>query len=176
MRQPKLYAAALLASFATVSFASDGEKGRIVQSPPVLQAVFDCRAVSDPKARFACYDQTVEGLEKASAARDIVVVERSTVKEAQKGIFGLSLPKIKLFDGDDNDQIKEIESAISNFRRDENGALIITLMDGARWRQIDDQPQIAKVGDKIKIRKTGLGSFFANINSRSGFKVTRLTN
>lgn len=108
--------------------------------------------------------------------RDIVVAERETIKDAERGLFGLSPPRLKLFGADDDDQIKEIERTISSFRRDETRALIFTVAYGARWRQIDSQPQFVKAGDKVKIRKAALGSFFANIDGRSGFKVSRVAN
>ena len=174
MRRFTLLTVAASASLATGAVAKD--KDKIDQTPPVFQAVLDCKTVADPKERLACFDRTVESLAKANSTRDILVAERATVKEAQKGLFGLSLPRIKLFGDDDDDEVKEIESTITSVRRDENAALIITIADGARWRQIDSQPISAKVGDKIKIRKAALGSFFANVNGRSGFKMTRLAN
>ena len=176
MRRFMLSAVALSATLAVGAFAKDKTRGNPGETPPVFQAVLDCKTVADPKDRLACFDQTVESLAKASSTRDIVIAERATVKEAERGLFGLSLPRIKLFGDDSDDQIKEIESTIANFRRDENGALMFTIADGARWRQIDSQPQMVKAGDKIKIRKAALGSFFANINGRSGFKVTRVAN
>lgn len=175
MSRSILISAVLSVMLAGGASAKDRNTSSTGETPPVLQAVLDCKAVADPKGRLTCFDQTVENLAKANSSRDIVIAERKTVKEAERGLFGLSLPRMKLFGGDD-DQIKEIESTITNFRRDENGALIFTIADGARWRQIDSQPQIAKAGDKIKLRKAALGSFFANINGRSGFKVTRVTN
>lgn len=176
MRRSMLIAVVLSTTFAVGAFAKDKTRGNTNQTPPVFQAVLDCKTVADPKERLACFDVTVESLAKANSTRDIVVAERATVKEAERGLFGLSLPRIKLFGDDNDDQIKEIESTITSFRRDENGALIFTIADGARWRQIDSQPQFAKAGDKIKIRKAALGSFFANINGRPGFKVTRVAN
>lgn len=172
-----LVSAALPVMLAAEAAAKGENRGNAGETPPVFQAVLDCKTVVDPKDRLACFDQTVESLAKAKSSRDIVVAERATIKEAEKGLFGLSLPRIKLFSGDsDDDQIKEIASTITNFRRDENGALMFTIADGARWRQVDSQPQIAKAGDKIKIRRAALGSFFANISGRSGFKVTRVAN
>jgi hypothetical protein len=168
-------AAALLCSATTVS-AKDKDNETVELVPPIYQAVLDCKSIADSAERLACYDLTVESMAAASTKRELVVMERSTIKQAEKGLFGLSLPNIKIFGGNDDDAVTEIESTISSVRRDANDALIITIADGARWRQIDSQPQMAKVGDKIKIRKAALGSFFANINDRSGFKMSRLAN
>jgi hypothetical protein len=176
MRRAIFFAAPLLATFSAAAFAEDQGSDKANKTPPVFQAVLDCKTVTDPTERLTCYDRTVEVMSSASAKRDILVAERTTVEKAEKGLFGLKLPNIKIFGGNDSGEVKEIESTITSFRRDENGALIITIADGARWRQTDIGFQSAKVGDKIKIRKAALGSFFANINGRSGMKMTRLAN
>lgn len=174
MHRTTFFAAALLAAFSTGAFAKDEDGKKADQTPPVFQAVLDCKTVADFTERLACYDRTVEGMASASAKRDILVAERSTVEKAEKGLFGLRIPSLGIFG--DGDEVKEIESTIISFRRDENGALIIAIADGARWRQLDISYQSAKVGDKIRIRKAALGSFIANINGRSGMKMTRLAN
>lgn len=174
MHRSTLAAVILCSAIAVSAYAKDDDK--VEPTPAVYQAVLDCKAIADATLRLACYDATVETMATASTKRELVVVERAAIVQAEKGLFGLSLPNIKIFGGNDDDAVKEIESTISSVRRDENGALIISIADGARWRQIDSQPQMAKVGDKIKIRKAALGSFFANINGRSGFKMTRLAN
>jgi hypothetical protein len=176
MRRCTLFTAALMVSVATGAFAKDKEDDKAIPTPAVFQAVLDCKTVTDPTQRLTCYDRTVDVMATASTKRDILIAERATVREAEKGLFGISLPRIKIFGGNDDDAIKEIESTITSFRRDENGALIITIADGARWRQTDSYPQSANVGDKIRIKKGAFSSFFANINGRSGIKVTRISN
>jgi hypothetical protein len=176
MRRFSLLAVASLSFVAASVAAKDKNEDKTAPTPPVFQAVLDCKSVIDSTERLACFDRTVDVMATANIKREILVAERETVKEAERGLFGLSLPKIKIFGGNDDDAVKEIESTIASFRRDENGALVITIADGARWKQTDSYPQSAKVGDKIKLKKGAFGSFFANINGKSGFKVTRITN
>ena len=176
MRQSILITFALSGALATGVLARDKNSGKVYETPATLQEMLDCETVQPAENRLACFDRTIKSLSAAISTRDIVVAERETIKDAERGLFGLSLPRMKLFGGGNDDQIKEIESTISSFRRDENGALIFTVADGARWRQIDSQPQFVKAGDKVKIRKAALGSFFANIAGRSGFKVSRVAN
>jgi hypothetical protein len=176
MRLYTLITAALLASVATCAFAKNKDDDKAIPTPPVFQAVLDCKTVTDSTERLACYDRTVEAMATASTKRDILIAERATFNEAEKGLFGINLPRIKIFGGNDDDAVKEIESTIARFRRDENDALIITIADGARWRQTDSTPQSATVGDKIRIKKGTFGTFWANINGRSGIKVIRLAN
>jgi hypothetical protein len=176
MRHFTCFAAVLLVNVTAGAFAKDKADDNAVPTPPVFQAVLDCKSVADPTQRLACYDQTVDVMATASTKRDILVAERATVREAEKGLFGINLPRIKIFGGNDDDAVKEIESTIASFRRDENDALIITIADGARWKQTDSSPQSASVGDKIRIKKGTFGTFWANIKGRSGIKVTRLAN
>lgn len=174
MRTFTMFTAILCIAFAPAAFAKDDEQKDA--PPPVFQAVLDCKAIADSTERLACYDRTVDTMAAANANRDLVVADRAQVKEAQKGLFGLTLPKIRIFGGRDSDEVKEIESTITDFRRNEDGALIITIADGARWKQIDSYPQSAKIGDKIRIRKAALGSYFANISGRAAIRVSRLAN
>ena len=176
MRYSMLIVGALSATVATGTVAKDKDSGKPVETPQMFQEMVACETVESADDRLACFDRTIKRLAMAVSMRDIVVAERETIKDAERGLFGLSLPRMKLFGGGNDDQIKEIESTISSFRRDENGALIFTVADGARWRQIDSQPQFVKAGDKVKIRKAALGSFFAKIAGRSGFKVSRVAN
>lgn len=148
--------------------------------PAVFQAVVDCKALTDPAARLACYDKAVGAMEAARAAKDLVVTDRATVREAKRGLFGLSLPSIKLFgggDGDnDEDEVKEIESKISGIRMASDGFPIFTLEDGARWKQTDGRNTFPKAGQKIRIRKASLGSYMASIDGQPGVRVIRQAN
>lgn len=172
MRLFVLPAAALFALAAPVVVAKDKDEN--TAPPPVFQAVLDCKSVSDSAARLSCYDKTVESMAAASREKELVVADRETMKEARKGLFGLGLPKLKLFGGGDSEEVTEIESTIAGFRSATDGLLVFTLADGARWKQTDGRAQYPKAGDKIKIRKGALGSFIANINDKTGFKVIRV--
>ncbi len=174
MRFTTLFAATTLALLASVAAAKDKDDNSA--PPPVFQAVLDCKSVIDPTERLACYDKTVDSMAAASREKDLVVADRATMKEARKGLFGLGLPKLKLFGGGDSEEVTEIESTIAGFRAASDGLLVFTLADGARWKQTDGRLQYPKAGDKVKIRKAALGSFMANINDKPGIRVMRLGN
>jgi hypothetical protein len=156
--------------------AKDNDKGEEAIAPPVFQAVLDCKAIADPTERLGCFDRSVAAMETANKAKDLVVADRSTMREARRGLFGLTLPNIKLFGGDDKEEVTEIESTIASFRAAKDGFLIFELEDGARWKQTDGKQQFPKVGDKVKIRKAALGSYMANIGTKTGIRVIRLGN
>jgi hypothetical protein len=145
--------------------------------PAVYRAVVDCRALTDPAQRLACFDRTVGEMAKAGEAKDLVVLDRETMRETRKGLFGFSLPKLKLFGGgdeDDRDEVKEVESTISSVRTASDGFPIITIADGARWKQTDGRNVFPEVGDPIRIRRATLGSYLANVKKQAAVRVMRL--
>lgn len=164
--------AALIAS---PSFAADKDKPTDLAPPPVFQAVLDCKAVTDPAARLACYDQAVAAMDAARAKQDLVVTDRATVRETKRGLFGLTLPKLKIFGGGD-DEVSEITSKVTAIRMANDGFPIFTIEDGARWKQTDGRNTFPKVGSTIRIRTAALGSFMANIDGQTAVRVTRLAN
>ena len=157
--------------------AAAKDKDKAVAPPAIYQAVVDCRALTDPAQRLACFDRTVGEMAKAGEAKDLVVLDRETMRETRKGLFGFSLPKLKLFGGgdeDDRDEVKEIESTISGIRTADDGLPIFTIADGARWKQTEGRNVYPKVGDPIRIKKATLGSYMANVNKRAAVRVMRL--
>jgi hypothetical protein len=174
MRIKLLLIVAPFAMVATVALAKDNEDN--AAPPTVFQAVLDCKSVPDPTERLACYDKTVESMATASRQNELVVADRETMKEARKGLFGLGLPKLKLFGGSNSEEVNEIESTIASFRSASDGFLVFTLADGALWKQIDGRSQSPKEGDKVRIRKAAMGSFLAKINDRAAIRVKRLAN
>jgi hypothetical protein len=168
--------AVVYAAMAGAAMAKDKNEDAGSAPPPVFQAVLDCKAIADAAERLTCYDSSVAAMETASQSKDLVVADRSTMREAQRGLFGLSLPKIRLFGGDESEEVTEIESTVASYRAARDGFIILELADGARWKQTEGRQQYPKVGDKVRVRKGALSSFFASIDDDPGFKVIRLTN
>lgn len=142
--------------------------------PPVFQAVLDCKSVADSGERLACYDRTVGAMATAREAKDLVIADRATMREARRGLFGLALPSIKLFGGGDSEDVKAIESTIESTYAARDGQFIFVLADGARWKQIGGRPAYAKRGDPIMIETASLGSYFAKIGKGQNARVIRI--
>lgn len=144
--------------------------------PPVFEAVVNCRALASDAERLACYDQSVAALAAAREKQDIVVADRATIRETKKGLFGFTLPKLRLFGGAerDSDDVKEIESTISAVRDTADGMAILTLADGARWKQTDGGNTFARPGHSIRIKRGTLGSYLASIDKGAYIRVVRL--
>ena len=153
------------------------DKDKPAAPPAVYQAVVDCRALGDAGQRLACFDRTVGEMAKAGEAKDLVVLDRETMRETRKGLFGFNLPKLKLFGGgddDDKDEITQIDSTIAGIRTANDGMPVFTLADGAKWKQTEGRNVFPKVGDAIRIKRATLGSYMANVDKRSAVRVMRL--
>ncbi len=142
--------------------------------PEIVQKLFDCRTITDPAMRLACFDAQVGVLVDAEATKAVVIADKDTIKKTEKGLFGFTLPKIGLF-GSDGDQIAEIEGTIASVRRMDRERWGFTLQDGAKWVQVvpKDLTRQPKSGMPIKIRRASLGSFLANIDNQPAIKVKR---
>ena len=143
-------------------------------TPKIFENVVQCRAIQDSAQRLACYDRNVAALETAQKTNELYVADKAAMKEARRGLFGFSLPKMKIFGDEDLGDRDELETTVAGVRSGPRG-FIFTLPDGARWAQTDkrymDKP---KIGAKIKIEKATLGSYMASINKKPGFRVERI--
>ena len=143
-------------------------------APKLFDDVVQCRAIQDSAARLACYDRGVAALETAQKSNELYVADKAAMKEARRGLFGFSLPKMKIFADESLGDLDELETTIAGVSSGQRG-LVFTLPDGARWAQTDkrymDKP---KIGSKIKIEKALLGSYLASINGKAGFRVERI--
>lgn len=150
-----------------------------------LNGLIACRNLPQADARLACFDAEVTRLDRSLAQKDVVIVSRNDVKEAQKSVFGLTLPKLGLFGGNDaqtvarsseEEGIGYIEAKLTDARQTQDGKWLLMLEDGARWAQTDTANiRTPKPGDVIRIRKAALGSYMANINGRPAIRVRRLS-
>ena len=174
MHKTLTLAAVTLAALAAPAAAKDKNKDEALAPPPVFQAVIDCKAQTDPAARLACYDQAVTAMASAREAKDLVVADRATMREARKGLFGLSLPKIKLFGGGDSEEVKAIDGTIDQVYAAKDGYAVFVLADGMRWKQVDGRPVIARKGDPVHIETASLGSYFARIGKSQNARVIRI--
>ena len=174
---------ALIASvllFAAPALAQTKEE-KLTAPPALYTDLIGCKTLADASARLACYDEKVAALETAQTNNEVVIADREQVREARRGLFGLSLPRINLFggDGDEGSDIAQIDGVIKNARTIGSGKWLITLEDGAVWQQTDPPRSTMrrpKTGDAITIERAALGSFLAKVNDGRGFKVKRIVN
>lgn len=147
-----------------------------LKRPKIFDEVVECRAITDPTARLKCYDEKVAALDSAQKDNQLIIADKADVQEARRGLFGLSLPKIRIFSGGDGDEITQIETTISRARQGPRGKWLVNLADGSRWQQIDNRRlgRYPKKGSNIRIRAASMGSYFANIEGQTAIRVKRV--
>lgn len=148
--------------------------------PALLQKLIDCRTVSDPTQRLACYDAQVAAIDTAESNRELVVVDKEQIKQTRKSLFGFGDIRLPFFGKkadateSEEDGVDFIESKIASLRSLSDGKWLFVLEDGARWSQTEPaRSRSPKVGETIKIRKAALGSYLANVNGRPAIRVKR---
>lgn len=146
--------------------------------PAAFQKLVDCRAIADSAQRLACFDREVAGLAAAEARQDVVVIDRARVRTARRSLFGLTVPDLGIFGGNDADEdgVSRIDAKIAGVGRTGEGKWTFRLADGARWAQTDTRtlPGDPKVGQPIAIRKAAMGSFLANVDGQTAIRVKRV--
>lgn len=144
---------------------------------PILDELVACRAIADSSARLVCYDEKVNELDLAQKNNELIVADKADIKEARKGLFGFSLPKLKLFGSgdDDEDDVKEIETVITSARQVGYGAWVLNMEDGSQWQQIGTRKLVLspKVGSKVRIKKGAVTNYWANIDGQRAISVKR---
>jgi hypothetical protein len=167
---------ALLSAFLVATPPALAAKSLPTALPDSYSKLTACKAIVDRDARLDCYDKASAALEQAIVRKEVLVADKAQIKEARRGLFGFSLPKISLFGGDDaEEQANEIEATIARAKQmGRNGPWTIYLEDGAKWVQLDgDIFPFPKPGQKIKLRKSAVGGYFANINGQRAVRMKR---
>lgn len=163
-----------LAAGTAIAAAPAAEQRR----PAAYEALVRCRAIENDEARLRCFDQSVAALQEAADKRELVVVDRGQIRETRRRLFGLDLPNLPFFGGNDDEareEVRSIDGEIAEVRS--SGKLwIIRLKEGGTWIQADGsrRGQQPKVGTKVKIKKGALGSYIMEFEGRTGFKVRRM--
>lgn len=172
-------AAAALAVVAAVTAGAPlaAQKKDAAPLPEVFAKVLDCRAITDPTERLACFDAAVPKLAEAQESKELRVVSREDVNRTRRGLFGFVGSGFGIFGNDEaedeKEEIKEITAVIKAVSGD-SGSYVFTLEDGAVWAQSDEtylkRPQ---PGKKLTIRRAALGSFMASVEGGLGFRIRR---
>lgn len=174
----RFFTLAAMAALAVQGFEPARGRDASDDSPlQVVDRVIECRAVGQAAERLACYDAAAAALARAQDAKQIAIVSSADVREARRGLFGFSTPRIRLFSGRKDgatEQIDEIVSSISNYRMGQNG-YVFTLADGAVWAQTEgDFLREPKSNQEIVIKRGAFGSYFARVQGGRAVRVKRL--
>lgn len=179
-QRPALVSLASIAFIINAPSLAAQEDGAITAPPAIYTELIACKNIADAKRRLSCFDSKVAALETAQTNNELVIADREQVREARRGLFGLSLPRIKLFGGGDkkSETVNQIESEIVSARKLRGGKWLMKLEDGALWQQTEVRSTMRapKVGDTIVVKRGALGSFVAKVNNGRPVKVKRIVN
>jgi hypothetical protein len=167
--RPAVLAPAILALTVLALAAPALAKGPPVLEgrPAALKAVVDCRAISDPSQRLACYDDAVGKLDTAESSGQVVVLDREAAKTVKRQAFGFSIPSINLFSkGEKEEEVNRLSDTIKSARERPDHRWVIELQTGGVWRQIDTTqfPTDPKPGQAVEIQRAALGSYMLKID------------
>ena len=168
--RPILVAAAVLTPV-IANAAPIAPKGRAA----VLQEVLECRTKASDAERLACYDAAVARMDQAEAKGDIVVVDREQAREVRRQAFGFTLPSLSILDrGDKPEQLDRVSGTIEGVRS-AGGKWVLTLKDGAVWRQLDNESPARdpKPGMPVEIKAAAMGSYLLSVDGQRSFRARR---
>lgn len=144
--------------------------------PSVIAALKACRSITADAERLACYDKAAQSVTKAQETGDVIIIDKQTARAARRQAFGLELPTLSILDkGADKSETEKLQAVVKSARVDAEQRLVVTLEDGAIWRQIDDTMlgKPPKAGDAIEVRKAAMGSYMMKIGSQPAIRVRR---
>lgn len=167
-------AAGGLAATATIAMAQGAAPART----GVLQALMDCRTITDDAARLACFDLAAGAFDQAEAKGEVVVVDREQATAVRRQAFGFTLPSLTLFDrpGNETGELDRISAKVARASQDGAGRWIIELEDGAIWQQTDNEglARRPRAGSTAEIRTAAMGSFFMNLDGQRAVRARRV--
>ena len=135
-----------------------------------------CHAVVDNSERLACYDTFVTAFEASVSNHDIVIMDRETIRQTRRGLFGYTLPKAPLFNGDNvRDNISELDTTVSSETPLGNGKWKVRLAEGSLWETTESVGWVSpRSGSKIHLKAGAFGSYFMTIDRDNPIRAMRV--
>lgn len=164
-------------TFAAAGADAATKSGDKAERAELLQKLIDCRSIAEADARLSCFERQTALLENAEASREVVIIDRKQSKKDLKENFGLPVKPLVVGKADDSKDngVTDITSTLRSARLLPSNHWLFVLEDGARWYQTEQKSlREPKPGQSIRIRKSPLGGFLANINNQSATRVRRV--
>ena len=163
-----------------------------------LAPLLACRSITDSEARLACFDRETAALSispptattaapagvppAASSSAGANATAPPTVAAAPpldaRQSFGLSGSAIAAHEeaaGARPAKVAKIEARVVGLSLTGNGRTVFTFDNSQMWRQIEsDGDMLARLGDTATISRGLLGSYWLQLKSGRGCKVTRI--
>ena len=174
-RSPRLTLLALGATAFAPALALAAPAPKVEQAPAV-QAIIQCRAMTDTAQRLACFDGAAARLDDAQAKGDVVTIDRAQRRTLRRETFGFALPSLSIFDkGDPAEETSSLALKVTHVSQDTLGHWQIELEGGQLWSQTDSEvlARDPKPGSQAEIKKGALGSFDMKLDGQKSIRVRR---
>ena len=171
-----LAVAAIGAAAAAPAYAQDA-KGPEVPTSPLIGKLETCRAITEDAERLACFDREVGALVGAADKGEVKVVDAEEITQTRRRLFGFSLPKIGLFGGGDEEEVKTLTSTITRVRHLGGKEYVFWIEEGnAQWRMKGRTVRFRapKVGDSVEFKPASMGTYWIRVNGRKGVRGNRV--
>jgi hypothetical protein len=163
-----------------------------------LAGVLACRALTDAAARLACFDRETAALASEPAAAltaapaiaapanvapattatsHAAPAHPASVLDAQQsfGLSGSAIAANEEASGARPPKVSKIEARVVALALTGNGRTLFTLDNTQVWQQLESEGEmLAKLGDTATISRGLLGSYWLQLKSGRGCKVTRV--
>jgi hypothetical protein len=160
---------------AALLFGGSADAKEQMPTSAALSALTACRAMTDSAARLACYDEASSRFTDAVGKGEVIVMDKAEAQQTRRSLFGFSVPRIRLFRGDGGQETEEIEAVIASAASLGYDKYRIRLEDGAVWQTTEPAPAITvKGGQKIKIKRATMGSYFLRVDGQRGVRGMRV--
>jgi hypothetical protein len=142
------------------------------ETVPQLDAVLQCREQGERDARLACFDRTIAALDRARAAKTVLVLDRSAVVARKQRNFGLGSPPGDAFGGGEADRVTAVVDLETTIQRAtpvaaSPGRWTLSLANGMAWQTLEDLSRPPAAGTAIKLRRSSLGGFRATVGKQA---------
>lgn len=142
-----------------------------------LAGLLACRELADAPARLACFDREAAAVPAAAPPREPLPGHAVPVidPEQQFGLPERAVAAREVAAGIRAADAAKIEAHLVRLSAAPDGRLVFTLDNDQVWRQLlAEGDLLAKQGDDVSISRGLLGSFWLQIKSGRGCKVSRL--
>ena len=147
-------------------------------APALIAELAACRPLTDDAQRLSCLDRAAAALVDAQAANQVVLVDRAAVRDAKRAVFGFSLPEIRLFRDDGEDEAEDVRSlsgTLAQVRPFSRGLHLFVLDDGSQWQTTEAGTNFfPRAGDPFTITAGALGSYNARVDGGRSISVKRV--
>ena len=177
MRNARRIATIALVGLPALVLAADAPR----PVPRSVAALQQCRTIADPGQRVVCYDKAVDALTAATAANEVVMIDRTEVRKARKGLFGFSMPSLSFLSGrkdnaEDRSDEAQLETTIVSARNLGYDKWRFTVEGGATWETVesDSSFEAPRPGTKVLLERGSLGSYYAKVGKGRRVQAKRV--